>query len=201
MRMGWLLGWAVPEAWFGPFVCRVFGDAEHTFVPSGPDAWARLDAIRSCDWIVGYSFGAQLLLSAAANGMVLGRVALLAPIFAFPREEELGGRVARTQVRHLARWLRREPRAALADFYARAGLDVPANLVPRAATEDLLWGLDRLERERVEPPAPAGWHLWCGSDDPLLDAVRLREIAPNTRLVEGTHHPAGLLRALAEDQS
>lgn len=199
MRMGWLLGWAVPEAWFAPLVYRVFSDAEHTFVPGGPDALTRLGAIRSCDWIVGYSFGAQLLLSAAAQGMAWGRVALLAPVFAFPREEELGGRVARTQVRHLARWLRRDPPAALADFYARAGLDVPANLAPCAPIEDLLWGLERLENLRVEPPAPAGWRLWCGTDDPLLDAVRLRDIVPNTRLINGTHHPAALLGAMAED--
>lgn len=199
MRMGWLLGWAVPKAWFASLVYPLLPDAEHTFLPSGPDVLDRLDAIQPCDWIAGYSFGAQLLLSAAAQGMALGRVALLAPIFAFAREEDLGGRVARTQVRYLARWLRRDPPAALVDFYVRAGLDVPTNLVPSAATADLLWGLERLENLRVEPPPPAGWRSWCGTDDPLIDAVRMREIAPDMQLVKGTHHPAALLRAMAKD--
>lgn len=201
MRMGWLLGWAVPEAWFAPFVYREFRDAEHSFVPAGPDALTRLDAVRqTCDWIVGYSLGAHLLLAAAAEGIVFGRVTLLAPIFAFSREEELGGCVSRTQVRQLTRWLRRDRAAALADFYRRAGLDAPTHLELCTSTEDLTWGLDRLEKGRVTPPAPPHWQLWCGTDDPLLDAARLHELAPATRLVKGTHHPAALLRAMAEDE-
>ncbi len=200
MKMAWVLGWAVPEAWFAPLVYRAFRDAEHTFIPAGPEAATRIQALPSCDWLVGYSLGAQVLLAAAARGMSLGRVTLLAPIFAFPREEALGGRVARTQVRHLARWVRRDAPAALADFYARAGLDVPANLALPTATEELLWGLGCLENERIEPPPPAGWRLWCGTEDTLLDAERLREIAPGTRRVPGTHHPAALLQAMAEDE-
>ena len=199
MKMGWLLGWAVPEAWFAPFVHRVFRDAEHTFVPAGPDASSQLAALLPCDWLVGYSLGAQVLLSAAGKGMGLGRVALLAPIFAFPREEALGGRVTRTQVRYLARWLRRDPPAALADFYARAGLDVPAAPVPQTATEELFWGLRCLESDRIEPPPPPGWRLWCGTDDSLLDAGRLGELVPDLRCVHGTHHPLALLQAMRED--
>lgn len=199
MRMAWVMGWAVPEAWFAPFVHRAFPRAEHTFIPAGPDTSARLGTLPSCDRLVGYSLGAQVLLAAAAGGRNLGRVTLLAPIFAFPREEALGGRMARTQVRYLARWVRRDAPAALADFYARAGLDVPAHLAPTTATEELLWGLERLEKERIEPPPPPGWRLWCGTEDPLLEAVRLGEIAPGTRRVPGTHHPAALLQAMAED--
>lgn len=201
MKMVWILGWAVPEDWFAPFAARRFPAAEHTFIAAGPDTLGQLEALSSCDWLVGYSLGAQVLLSAAARGLSFNRVSLLAPIFAFAREENLGGRVARTQVRHLMRWLHRDPVAALTDFYTRAGLDVPAELVPSTATPELLWGLAHLETVRIEPPPPRDWRLWCGTADPLLDANRLSEIVPGIRLVNGgTHHPAALLQSMAEDE-
>jgi thioesterase domain-containing protein len=197
MKIGWLMGWAVPEAWFAALARSAFPAAEHVFVAAAPDALARLEKAGPFDWVAGYSLGSLLLLRTAARAGRIGRVALLAPIFAFPRETELGGRVAVAQVRSLARWLRRDPRAALADFYARAGLDVP----PEGAlvmVEDLLWGLERLESDRAEPPLPAGWTAWCGANDALLDAARLQALAPSVRIIPGaTHHPAALLRAFA----
>lgn len=200
MKMVWILGWAVPEKWFAPFAMQAFPNAQHTCIAAGPDTFTRLEALPACDWLVGYSLGAQVLLSAAARGQSFKRVSLLAPIFAFPREENLGGRVARTQVRQLVRWLRGDPVAALTDFYARAGLDVPPELVPSSATEDLLWGLAHLETVRIEPPPPRDWRLWCGTADPLLDASRMSEIAPDIRQVDGTHHPLALVQAMAEEE-
>ena len=200
MKMVWVLGWAVPEDWFAPFAVRAFPDGEHTFIAAGPETLTQLEAMPACDWLVGYSLGAQVLLSAAASGLSFKRVSLLAPIFAFAKEENLGGLVARTQVRHLVRWLRRDPVAALTDFYARAGLDVPAELMPSLAMPELLWGLAHLETVRIEPMPPRAWQLWCGTADPLLDAGRLSEIVPDLRLVNGAHHPAALLQAMAEGE-
>jgi pimeloyl-ACP methyl ester carboxylesterase len=200
MKMVWILGWAVPEGWFAPFAVRTFPAAEHTFIAAGPDTLVQLEALPACDWLVGYSLGAQVLLSAAARGLSFRRVSLLAPIFAFAREENLGGRVDRTKVRYLVRWLRNDPVAALTDFYARAGLDVPAELVPSTATAELLWGLAHLEAVRIEPPPPRDWRLWCGTADSLLDAASLSEIVPGIRQVNGTHHPAALLQAMAEGE-
>ena len=197
--MGWLMGWAVPEAWFAPLVRRYFSDETHVFVPAGPEAIAQLQAAGPLDRVVGYSLGSQLLLAAAASGASLGRVDLLVPIFAFPREEELGGRVARTQVRLLMRWLRSDPAAALADFYKRAGLDIAPAQAPVNELANLQWGLEQLESRRVEPPLPAGWRAWAGGADALLDAARLVAVAPEIVIVpQATHHPAELLRALAE---
>ena len=199
MKMGWLLGWAVPEAWFAPLVRENFPRDEHVFFPAGPEVVARLHAAGPFDHVVGHSLGAHLLLAANARGNRIDRVSLLAPIFSFPVEENLGGRVARTQVRHLTRWLRRDPAAALADFYLRAGLDVPAATAPIDETENLLWGLERLECDRVAPSLPAGWRAWVGADDPMLNAARLATIVPDIMIVpQATHHPIGLLRALAE---
>ncbi len=200
-RMGWLLGWAVPETWFAPLVRAAFPGAQHVFVVPTAEAFARLEAAGPFDRIAGYSLGSLLLLGDAARAERLGRVALLAPVFAFPREKNAGGRVALTQVRQLARWLRRDPAAALADFYQRAGLDViPVESPSAAALAELVWGLERLEKDTVEPSLPAGWQAWCGADDPLLDAERLGELVPGIVHVPAVgHHPAALLRAMAAE--
>ncbi len=197
MRIGWILGWAAPEAWFAPIARATLPKADHVFVPATADAVGTLETSGLFDWTVGYSLGSLLLLSRASS-LPQGRVALLAPMFAFASEEGLGGRVSRTQVRRLARWLRREPLAALADFYERAVLHVPPGLHPGTA-ENLLWGLERLEKDRFEPPLPPGWMAWCGAEDALLDASRLHALDPGINIVEGgTHHPAALIQAFAE---
>jgi len=56
-----------------------------------------------------------------ARAARLGRVALLAPILAFPREADLGGRIGLAEIRLLGRVLRQDREAALAGFYERAG--------------------------------------------------------------------------------
>ncbi len=159
--------------------------------------WRRLERAGPCDWTVGYSLGSLLLLGEASK-LAGRRVALLAPIFAFASEEGLGGRISRTQIRHLARWLRHEPLAALADFYERAVLHVPAGH-PAGTPENLLWGLERLEKDRVEPPLPPGWKAWCGAEDALLDASRLNALDSAVTVVAGgTHHPRRLIEAWAQ---
>ena len=199
MKMAWLLGWAVPEAWFAPLVRKNFPYSVHVFMAAGADAVEQLQAAGPFDQVTGYSLGSQLLLAAAARGVAFKKVNLLAPVFAFSREENLGGRVARTQVRLLARRLQSDAAAALADFYGRAGLDVPAGLAPVDALENLSWGLEYLASRRVEPPLPRDWRAWCGGADALLDPERLVALAPGTVIVpDATHHPAGLLNAMAE---
>jgi hypothetical protein len=197
MRIAWMLGWAAPEAWFAPIAREFLPAADHVFVSATPEAIGQLAAAGACDWIVGYSLGSLLLLE-AADRLAGRRVALLAPIFAFPSEEGLGGRISRTQVRQLARWLRHEPLAALADFYERAVLHIPSGQHP-GTPEHLLWGLERLEKERVEPRLPPGWSAWCGEKDALLNAERLHELEPAVVVVPGgTHHPRELIRAWTE---
>ncbi len=197
LRIAWILGWAVPEGWFAPLARAAFPGATHTFFPAAPDTVEKLRTAGPFDWLVGHSLGAQLLLAA---GPRLGRVALLAPIYAFPREAGTGGRTALTQVKYLARWLRRDRPAALADFYQRAGLDVPAAAAAELPLETLLWGLAQLETIALAPAMPPAWRAWCGADDPLLDAARLHALVPEIMIVPGaTHHPAGLIKPFASE--
>jgi hypothetical protein len=199
MKIGWVMGWAVPEAWFAPIARKGWPRAEHWFFAPTPETFARLEAAGPFDGVVGYSLGSLLLLTAAARLPTSTRVSLLAPIFAFPSEADLGGRASLTQVRQLARWSRFSPEAALRDFYARAGLDIPPSLAPVDVAADLQWGLQQLAERRIDPPLPDGWTAWCGANDPLLDAARLNALDGRVAVVEGaTHHPAMLIEAFVQ---
>jgi hypothetical protein len=201
MKWGWLLGWATPVPWFEAFVRAGWPDADHVLVPPGPDSWGTLEAGAPFDQIAGYSLGSLLLLGDAARvDRLAHRVHLLAPIWGFPSEMDRGGRISRAELRGLARGVRRDWPTAVRGFYATAGLDAdPRTLSPKAVRE-LPWGLDCLERIRLDAGLPSGWTARCGDADTLLDARRLRDLVPEIAVVSGaTHSPDGLLRALAED--
>ncbi len=230
--IAWVLGWAIPEPWFATLAHAAFPEAQHHFFVPSPSVIDTVEAAGPFDVIYGYSLGSLLLLLNAARVSQLGRVDLLAPIFAFPREDALGGRVSRTQVRQLARWLPRDPAAALTDFYHRAGLGIEcragsphpavAECIPEftpndfasidrqsvaplpspvpclLSPPDLLWGLARLEQDRVIPSLPPTWSAYVGENDALLDATQLHALDPRIEIVpQATHHPAALIRASA----
>ena len=201
MRIAWVLGWAVPEAWFAPLARAAIPEAEHGFFASSPMWLAQVSASGPWDAIAGYSLGALLMMKEAlAVGRLTPRVAVLAPVFAFPSEAGLGGRVSLTQLRYLIRWLKADSAAALADFYARAGMTgcKVGSLNPPAGL--LQWGLERLIQDRVEPPLPAGWRGYVGENDALLDARELVRRDPKLICVEGaTHHPEALMHAWRTD--
>lgn len=205
MRIGWLMGWAVLEPWFGAMAREALPDAEHAFFPASPEGLERLWDQGPFEWTVGYSLGSLLLLEACARArrtdglQPAGRFALLAPIFGFPAEEGLGGRASRSQVKHLARWLARDRKAALEDFFRRAGLDVPEEIAA-PPSEVLAWGLDKLAGTRTEPVMPDGWLAFCGAEDPFLDAGRIHALEPRVRVVAGAgHHPRALIAAFARE--
>ena len=202
MRSAWLLGWAGPKEWVGVMVCESFPADQHMFYTPGATSLARLAVEGPFDLTVGYSLGALLLLSQAKTGVCFsGRVALLAPFFAFCCERNLGGRVAEAQLLYLARWVKRAPQAALADFYTRAELlDLGGGSTYALDLDELDWGLKRLAEECVSPPMPEGWLAWCGAKDPFVDAERLKALMPGLRVLpEGNHHPRGLIGALAQE--
>lgn len=198
MRIAWVLGWAVPEAWFAPIAQAALPQAEHVFFASSPTWLAEVSAAGPWDAIAGHSLGTLLLLQeAAAVNRLATRVALLSPVFAFAKEEQLGGKVARAQVKFLARWLKTDRKAALTDFYARAGLTGCG--VGDSSAEVLQWGLGRLTSDRVNLPLPAGWRAYVGANDELLDAEELvRHVSGVIRVPGATHHPEALIRKWSE---
>lgn len=201
MRIAWILGWAVSAGWFAPLAQAAFPDAEHHFFAAEPNWLEQLREGVQWNVVAGYSLGSLLLLQEAeAVGKLTPRVVLLAPVLAFAQEEALGGKVPRTQVRYLARWLKRDPSAALADFYARAGLVGCETAVPNVANEYLQWGLEKLAQERFDATWPQGWTGYVGTEDALLDATELVGMQPAINTVDGaSHHPLSLLHAWARD--
>ena len=198
MRIAWVLGWAVPEAWFAPIVQAALPRSEHVFFAASPTWLAEVSAAGPWDAIAGHSLGTLLLLQeAAAVNRLTPRVALLSPVLAFAPEEQLGGRIPRTQIKFLSRWLKGDCAAALTDFYARAGLI--GCEAGEASPELLQWGLERLARDRVNPPLPAGWRAYVGTNDELLDVEALVGHDSTVIRVSGaTHHPEALIRAWSE---
>ena len=194
MRVGWVLGWAVPADWFLAEARFAWPRARHTVVPAAPDWFARLEKLGELDAVGGYSFGSQLLLGERERvARRWPRAGLLAPIWGFPRELGRGGRVARAQVRALAAWVRRDDRSAREDFYQRAGLGLVLGAV--APVETLLWGLAELERREVASGLPEGWFAAVGAEDPLLDAEALMRLEAGLTVVRGAGHAPGELIA------
>ena len=150
------------------------------------------------DWVVGHSLGAFLLLRwperfPAKRGMVL-----LAPFLGFLREAELGGRVSRRQLKITARYLRKNPLAAVNDFFERADLGLCADALPYPV-EDLAWGLGVLQSETVSEAdlTNLNHRVVLGHRDPLLHANRIAESFPKaTILPEGGHRFEDLLAGL-----
>lgn len=190
-----LSGWGIaPEA-----AAALFPPGARVLAPTRENVVALAGARR----VVGYSLGAFLLLEASARGEFFCEdVALCAPFLAFPREAGAGGRVSATQVKFLRRRLKKDAPAALADFYARAGLSFPPPPPLPYHIEDLDTGLEILAAERLGavPASARSWKVFLGEDDALIDARAVAATFPENpvRLVSSaTHDLRSLLGAVA----
>lgn len=190
-----LSGWGIaPEA-----AAALFPPGARVLAPMRENVAALAGARR----VVGYSLGAFLLLEASARGEFFCEdVSLCAPFLAFPREAGAGGRVSATQVKFLRRWLKKDAPAALADFYARAGLSFPPPASLPYCIENLDTGLEILAAAGLgDVPAGArSWKVFLGEDDALIDARDVAATFPENpvRLVSSaTHDLRSLLGAVA----
>lgn len=188
----WISGWSIPAGWLLELARDVWPAADHDGADPGPGSLDRALA-SSADALGGFSLGAHLLLRAADPRPRI----LLAPFVDLKREAALGGAVATTQIRHLARWLRRDRAAALADFHARIGLD-DAPDCSGLSGEDLAWGLEQMLAAGPAPGhLPEGSAVLAGKSDPLLDPDALARALPMTRFLGVGHQPQPLLAAAA----
>lgn len=193
-RWIWIGGWGIPPTWLRGEVEAALPFATHTVVPPTPGVVATIDW-SEFDRAAGYSFGAFLLLKEAE--MVALPAVLLAPFFAYPAEAGLGGNIRLTQIRFLARWLTKDPLAALNDFYERAGLELKKPAELPYPLENLEWGLEQLAKVRAPTRLPETWKGLIGDRDPLLDASALLLAEPRLNVVpEAGHHPRALLQGV-----
>lgn len=198
----WLGGWGVAPEVIRTKLAPAFPASEITVLPP---TRGNLDALLASPAEVaigGWSLGARLILEAlvAGNPGVAGRspITLVAPFLAFPSEAGQGGRASATQVKFLRRRLAKEPGAALADFYQRAGIALPEPTELPYPLADLLAGLDLLA-DATPLPIPAAGELTlppgvvslAGARDPLTDNTRLAELLPGLRVLPKAGHDLG----------
>ncbi|MEM8550569.1 MAG: alpha/beta fold hydrolase [Verrucomicrobiota bacterium] len=186
MKCLWFGGWGLPREYTLGFARGVFPQGEHEVVLPTASCIKRTKT-ENADVLIGHSLGALLLLSCCQCWLQTQRVLLVAPIADFRAEAHRGGRVPRAKLRALIQWLRREPLAAVADFYRQAGLRLSApESLPYAASE-LIWGIEQLASLEVQARHEVE-AAWIGERDPLLDAESLEGDFPVLAKLPGAGH-------------
>ena len=185
MKFLWMGGWAIPEWYVLEHAQRIFPDAQHFFSPPIKDVTIHNDF----DQVFGYSLGAFLLLRWPCRFPKKEPKTLISPFLAFPKENALGGKISRTQVKFTQRQLKGNPLEAINDFFLRAGLDLSLDSLPYPL-EDLLWGLEVLLSESVEPSevSARGDFAILGEKDKLLEAASIAKFFPSHSILKDAGH-------------
>ena len=173
----WLGGWAIPPKWALSILEKHFPGQTHEWLP--PTAQNLAVAKPSA----AYSLGASLLLLKNQDS----GASLFAPFFDFKKEAGQGGKVARAQLLYVRKWLRRDPIAALNDFYQTSGIPLEISGLPYLEA-DLLWGIDQLLEDVPIPEIPVQAKATFGTQDALLDASTLPGLFENPTIVQGASH-------------
>jgi hypothetical protein len=163
----------------------VLPHAFHRVLP--PAAWA-LDDIGRCDTIVGYSFGAHLLLRAPDRIAPQTQLVLLAPFLDLRREAARGGKVPLVVLTRMLRKFRQAPIEVIADFYANLQLPDPPTQLPYAL-DDLTWGLELMVSGGFGPLSSLAGDLVAvvGDADPLVDGDALAACLQTTSVISAGH--------------
>ncbi len=192
MKVLWIGGWGTSPAWGLTAVRRWRPSWTHEWVTPSPRCAEWADG--SHDWVGGYSLGACLILRRPEEFPAKREQFFVAPFLDLKREAGLGGLVATTQLKVTRKWLRRDPMAALNDFYQRAGLNLTLSDALPYAAEDLAWGLDILLSEPPPFPQSDPGLAVIGANDPLVVADRIKGFFPRNMVVEGAGHHLDELR-------
>lgn len=192
MKVLWLNGWGIEATALEE---RVGGHGLPVWRVVQPfPGWEKEvePCLSEADAVCAYSTGTLLLLDRPDFLAWSRRTVFFAPILGFLAEWGLGGKTRSGQVDYLRRWLRRDARAALADFHCRVGFPGSAseNLAFNCL-EELDWGLVQLQKRRVPAERLRGFEAYAGDGDALLDAGRLTELVPGISVVSGAGHDLG----------
>ncbi len=198
-------GWALPVTWFRSRVKAYFPQSRIQVLypedPDDPEEAGRLLSRMPADLYLGYSLG-SLWLMKHRNRLPPDRFrALLAPILAFPREKDMGGKTSETQLKYLVRKLSRTPKdpAVLMNFYSDCEVSIPPALLNQGPAPDvLLRGLEFLQTVSVSPRSANHFLALLGEKDAFLDPHHLKRRIPHLEIVPGAGHgPDKLLEQLS----
>ena len=126
--------------------------------------------------------------------------AVLAPILAFTKEHNMGGKTTATQLNYLIKLLKQSKNdAPLIDFYANCDIPFPRLLLRTLPNRSILIkGLEFLQSVIATKNSVLDFKVIVGDNDVFLDAIKLKKLIPQTEIVLGAgHSPDRLLKKLA----
>lgn len=200
-----ICGWAIAPEWFHERIARSFPNAQikaiYPHYPDNPDEARELLASNPSDIYIGYSLGSLWLLRHRENLPQTAIKALLAPILAFTKEQNMGGKTSIVQIKYFIKMLKNNAgdSDALMDFYARCNFKVPESWkesIPDHQT--LIRGLEFLGNTQVSAERAEGFQAIIGEDDNFLDPIMLKCKLPCLDIItKAGHEPEPLLEHLA----
>jgi len=199
-------GWALPVDWFHEQVSKAFPDSNiRVICPENPSDTHEAEILLGslpADLYIGYSLGSLWLL---LNRKLLPQKAikaLLAPILAFSRERQMGGKTSETQLKFLIRILEKNPenKSPLVNFFSNCEVPFPDSLLNKVShREVLIKGLNFLLNIWVPGNSTDDFMAIVGENDIFLDPVKLKMQIPNLEVVGNSGHaPQSLLDCLAK---
>ena len=204
MKITAVSGWAIPTEWFSEQIQKYFVDSEvNVIYPSDPfdseEARIKLNE-KPADLYLGYSLGSLWMFRHRHLFPKTSIKAVLAPILAFTKEHDMGGKTTSTQLNYLIKLLRRNDNEnPLVDFYANCDIPFPRILLKTLPSRSILIkGLEFLQSVIASKNSVLDFKVIVGENDIFLDAIKLKNLIPQTQIVTGAGHaPDQLLSKLA----
>ncbi|GHB95044.1 hypothetical protein [Cerasicoccus arenae] len=183
----WIGGWGLSPEQQQQTLSNNWPSVTHkVFYPGELCITKFVECCDQADSLGGYSLGAFLLLRNYAK-LPTKPMTLLAPILDFKAEALLGGRVRGARLAILLRWLRRDPVAALNDFYQQGGIQCSVEQPPYSI-EDLIWGIEQLQGSSVDYWRWENVRGCIGEADALLNGAFMQQVWPELTILPDAGH-------------
>ena len=205
MRITAISGWAIPTEWFSKQIEKYFSNSEiNVIYPSNPfdteEAREKINE-KPADLYLGYSLGSLWMFRHRELFPKKSIKAVLAPILAFTKEHDMGGKTTSAQLNCLIKLLKRsDDENPLVDFYANCDIPFPRILLKTLPGRSvLIRGLEFLQSVIASKNLVFDFKVVVGDNDVFLDAIKLKNLIPQTQIVSGAGHaPDQLLSKLAK---
>ena len=205
MRITAISGWAIPTEWFSEQIGKYFVNSEiNVIYPSNPfdieEARKKINE-KPADLYLGYSLGSLWMFRHRELFPKKSIKAVLAPILAFTKEHDMGGKTTSSQLNYLIKMLKRsDDENPLVDFYSSCDIPFPRILLKTLPSRSILIrGLEFLQSVIASKNLVFDFKVIIGDNDIFLDAIKLKNLIPQTEIVSGAGHaPDKLLSKLAQ---
>ncbi|MBC8283964.1 MAG: hypothetical protein H8E32_09140 [Nitrospinae bacterium] len=199
-------GWAIPRSWYAEQIKQAFPNSVVQIVyPENPEEEEEAKYILNrypSKLFIGYSLGSLWLLKHQAYLPPNCDKAILAPILAFLKKSNLGGKTSETQLEYLIKILkgRQSKSEVLQNFFFHANLPFPETQIDEIPDREILIkGLEFLKNNSVIGKETNDFLSIIGENDTFIDAESLKRHIPQLKILKGTgHSPTALLMQLAK---